>query len=183
MIYMDYKPIADFYLKTLITAPEFFSDTPCRRLELLYPEFLQKTTAAIADFYTSQPDHIVIFTETYRSNALQLIHYNNGNSKISNNGMHHYGIAVDCAFRINGNFTYKGNYKLLRECFKNAGLYLLGDWDMGHVQYIPATVTQQSALRIEVSELIRKFQRDQGLKADSIVGPKTIAKAKEVYGI
>lgn len=180
---MSIKDVAQDYLKKVITSPFYFSKTPCKDLTILHGPFRDLLNASVSDFNEKYTDVEVLFVETYRSNTLQQMYFNSGASKIRKNGMHHYAIAVDCAFKINGKFTYNGDYKFLRQCFKDNGLSLLGLWDMGHVQYIPATATDQNALRNEVDRAIRKFQKDNGLISDGMIGPKTIAKAKEVFGI
>lgn len=173
--------IAEHYLRRLITGANFFSTKPIKDTALLFPPFLQLLQKSIDKFNVKYPAVKVVYVETYRSNALQLQHYNNGASGIKKNGMHHYGIAADLAFNINGKFTYNGDYKYLRECHTAAGLHLLGAWDIGHVQYIPANANDQAALRLTVNNAVKAFQRKHGLTADGIAGPKTIAKAKEVY--
>ncbi len=172
--------IAQNYLENVITSQNFFSKNPVKDTDILFQPFLQKVLKAASVFSQTYPNKEVIFTETYRSNTLQMIHFNNGASKIKTNGMHHYSIAVDCAFKIDGKFSYDGDYNLLRECMKNEGLFLLPEWDKGHVQDI--AVADQAALRIEVDSAVKKFQKDNGLGVDGNVGPKTIAKAREVFG-
>lgn len=58
--------------------------------------------------------------------------------------MHHFGIAADVAFYIEGEFSYRGNYEFLRKIFKDEGLTVL-NWELGHVQMIP--VSEQGELR------------------------------------
>lgn len=171
--------IAQHFLSNLVTSDKFLSSSPVKDTALLFPLFAEKLSRSIAAFNKRYPDIEVLFVETYRSNTLQAIHYNNGASKIKKDGMHHFGIAADLAFKINGVFSYKGDYTYLRKCHSDQGLNLIGAWDIGHVQYIP--VSEQSALRLTVNNAIIKFQKTYNLKPDGIPGNKTIAKCKEVF--
>lgn len=173
------KKIAEHYLSKVITSPFYNSPNPVKDFSILFPEFRDKLSTSIYKFHQKYLDVEIVFVETYRSNILQLQHYNNGASQIKKNGMHHYAIATDIAFKINGKFTYNGDYKFLRQCHEEAGLYLLGLWDIGHVQGIP--VSKQGELRKIVDSVICDFQKANGLVVDGIVGKKTIAKAKGVF--
>lgn len=176
------KDIAQHYLKKIVTSDKYLSSSPVRDESLLYPPFLDLVNESIGVFSeTHQGDPFPFKTETYRSNTLQLKYFNQKASKIKANGMHHYGIACDIAFKVNGEVTWNGDYKLLRECFKAQGLFLLGTWDMGHVQFIPATSTAQNRLRNEVSNAVKDFQKKYNLKVDGVVGKNTISKAKQVF--
>jgi len=177
---MDYTKIAEHYIKKLIPSAGYNSPNPCRDTGLLFGDFYKLVKKGIKEFNKVHPDAEVILVETYRSNKLQEQYFNSGASKIRKNGMHHYAIAADCAFKVSGKLTWNGDYKTLRQCFDDAGLELLGLWDAGHVQFIP--VAGQASLRSAVDKAVREFQRKNGLTADGIVGPKTIAKAKELYG-
>lgn len=175
------KDIAKHYVSKLIPSSSYNSANPVKDESLLFPLFLRLVNDAIQLFNRKYSDVKVVFVETYRSNTLQLIHFNNGASKIRKDGMHHFAIAVDCFFNVNGKNTYNGDYKFLRECFVQCGLNLLGVWDMGHVQMI--RVADQQVVRNAVKQAVKDFQRENGLTSDGIVGKKTIAKAKEVYGV
>jgi hypothetical protein len=171
--------IASYFLTDIVTSDEFVINTPCKDTGLLFPEFWAKVQASIAAFNERYPDIEIVIVETYRSNVLQHQYYLNGASKINKDGMHHFGIAADLAFKINGKFSYQGDYEFLRTCHTAQGLHLLGLWDIGHVQFID--VADQLQLRNEVETVTRKFQSEHGLVSDGIIGPKTIAKAKEVF--
>lgn len=171
------KSIVAHYVAQIITSDRFNSPNACKDRTLLLKEFDEALSKSIKRFNIRYPDIEVVFVETYRSNALQKIHYDNGASKIKKDGMHHYGIAADLAFKINGKFSYNGDYEFLRHCHEAEGLHLLGAWDIGHVQFIP--VSKQQNLRNEVTKAVKSFQKGNGLVPDGIVGPKTIAKAKQ----
>jgi hypothetical protein len=146
------KEIASFFQKVLFKSKKFNSSTPVSDQDLLYPPFLAKLQACIKQYQQTYPNQDITFTETYRSNTLQMIHYNNGASKIKKNGMHHYGIAADSIFIINAKKSYKGDVMLVRKIYQANGLTILGMWDALHVQYIP--VGEQQGLRDEVREMV-----------------------------
>ncbi|MGB8193022.1 MAG: hypothetical protein WCF67_13925 [Chitinophagaceae bacterium] len=173
------KKIAEFYLRTLVPGAKFNSKKPVDDQALLFPDFLSKVKACIQQYKLKHPAHDITFTETYRSNALQEIHFNNGASKIKKNGMHHYGISVDCIFIIGGKRTYKGDVTLIRKIYKDNGLTILGAWDPLHVQFIP--VADQPELRKAVSARITQFQKENGLAQTGEENAATIAKAKTVF--
>ncbi|CAL1519738.1 peptidoglycan-binding protein [Chitinophaga sp. MM2321] len=170
----------DFYLQTLVTSTKYNSQTPVDDQALLYPDFLARLKSCVSQYRQTYPDQDITFTETYRSNTLQEQYFNNGASKIKTNGMHHYGIAADSIFIINGKRTYKGDINLIRSIYKQNGLTILGMWDALHAQYI--TIAQQQPLRNAVKAAIKKFQKDNDLVPDGIVGKKTIAMARKVFG-
>jgi hypothetical protein len=146
------KEIAKFFQSVLFKSKKFNSATPVSDQDLLYPPFLAKLQSCIKQYQKTYPNQDITFTETYRSNTLQMIHYNNGASKIKKNGMHHYGIAADSIFIINGKKSYKGDVLLIRKIYQANGLTILGMWDALHVQYI--SVGEQQGLRDEVGRLV-----------------------------
>jgi len=174
---MNLKLIAEHFLKHIATSAFYNSNSTCRNLELLYPPFRELIDKAIYSFEL-QYDYKVFIVETFRSNALQLRYYLNGASKVKTAGMHHFGIAVDCAFKVNGKFTYKGDIIGLREYMTEQGLTKLGMWDALHFQFIP--VNKQRALRNAVNVEVKSFQKKYGLVVDGIIGKRTIAKLIEI---
>lgn len=174
------KKITDFYLRTLLINPQFNSANPVSDQSLLFPDFLARLNTCIGQYKQQRPGQDITYTETYRSNVLQLKHFNNGASKIRKNGMHHYGIAGDSIFIIGGKRTFKGDVTLIRKIYKDNGLTILGMWDALHVQFIP--VADQQKLRDAVSAAITLFQKQNGLQQTGEANAETIAKAKTVFG-
>lgn len=174
------EEIAKFYLEKIVINVDFFSIEPVNDKKLLYPPFYDLLEDCIAKYRESYPKQGVTFVETFRTNALQAIHFNNGASKIKKNGMHHYGIAADTIFIIDGKRSYKGDINLIREIYKEMDLTILGMWDPLHVQYIP--VENQQNLRNEVSTLVRNFQAKYNLPLSGEVDESTILQASKVFG-
>ena len=139
------EKIVTFFHNILAKSTKFSSINPVDDQTLLLPDFLVLVKVCIKEYQKTYPTQDITFTETYRSNTLQLKYYQNGASKLKKNGMHHYGIAVDCIFIVDGKRTYKGDITLIRKIFNAHGLTTLGMWDALHVQYIP--VADQAKLR------------------------------------
>jgi hypothetical protein len=175
----DFKKIADFFLQTLVPHPKFNSTSFNSDQSLLFPDFLTKVKSCVAKYNAAHSGQDVTFTETYRSNALQLKHFDNGASKIRANGMHHYGTAADSIFVIGGKKTYKGDVMGLRKVYKDNGLFLLGMWDSMHVQYI--SVSDQAALRAAVKDKLIAFQKANNLPQTGDTDSATIAMAKTKF--
>ncbi|HRE41951.1 MAG TPA: peptidoglycan-binding protein [Ignavibacteria bacterium] len=173
-----YKEIASHFISKIAPSKEYRNPSPVKDRELLFITFREKLESAIKKFNENYPDVEVLVYETYRSNILQQKYFSSGVSRIRQNGMHHFGIAADCAFRIKGKFSYSGDYKYLHKCFKDEGLVRLS-WEEAHIQLIP--VSSQELLRNEVNKEIKKFQKTNGLTADGIIGNKTLKKLSEIY--
>lgn len=171
--------IETFFLTSLMTSPDFLSNKPVDNVDLLLPDFLTRLKQSVILYKKSYPEQDIIFLETYRSNTLQEIYFNRGSSKLKQNGMHHYGIAADCIFEIDGQRTFKGDVELLRQIHEFNGLYTLGMWDALHVQFIP--VNQQQQLRTDVENKIRSFQTACALSPTGEPDTSTIQKAIAVF--
>jgi hypothetical protein len=171
--------IETFFLTSLMTSPDFLSTKPVDDIGLLFPPFLDKLKKSVILYKKSYPDQNIIFIETYRSNTLQEIYYNRGSSKLRQNGMHHYGIAADCMFEIDGQRTFKGDIELLRQIHTFNGLTILGMWDSLHVQFIP--VSEQQQLRMNVTTKIKSFQAGYALPVTGEPDVLTIQKAITIF--
>ena len=173
------KKIAAFFLQKILSGSKFYSPNPVDDQSFLLPDFMAKLKICIGQYKQTYPNQDITFSETYRSNTLQEKYYNNGASKIKKNGMHHYGIAADSIFIIDGKRSYKGDVMLIRKIYKDNGLSILGMWDSLHVQFI--AVPDQQEMRNAVSAAISKFQKDNGLPQTGEDNAATIAKAKQVF--
>ncbi len=173
------EDIKQFFLEKLITDERYEITKPVDDQTLLLPRFLDKLKECITIYTQKYPNQSVTFTETYRSNSLQYKYFQQGASKIKADGMHHYGIATDSIFIINGKRTYKGDVMLLRKIYVDNGLTILGMWDALHVQLIP--VGQQTLLRSSVINGIKTFQSQNNLLVTGLVDKATIEKAKSVF--
>lgn len=172
------QQIANHYISRIITSDRYLSPNPVRDTYLLFPPFKTLLDELIT-LYTQNSNDEIYILETYRSNTLQLAYYNRGASKIRSNGMHHYGIAVDLVRGKSGKYLdYKLNYVLLRKLANNLGLTVL-NFEDAHYQFIP--VSLQDELRSTVKTTVINFQKNNKLVPDGIVGPKTIAKANELF--
>lgn len=141
---MDIEKIKSHYDGIILKSKFYKSTKPVNELELLYPEFIEKLIKCFKRYSDENPGEEVYVVETYRSNSLQLKYFLEGKSKIKKNGMHHYGLAADVAFYINGKFSYEGDYLMLRRIFAEEGLTVL-KWELGHVQYVK--VSEQPKVR------------------------------------
>ena len=148
---MDIEKIKNHYQTKIMNSDNYKSKTPVNDLDLLYPEFLDTLISCFQKYNEDKPEEELYIVESYRSNELQIKYFRSGKSKISQNSMHHYGLAADVAFNIGGEFTYKGDYELLRKIFQDAGLTVLR-WELGHVQYVK--VSEQKKVREELDDSI-----------------------------
>lgn len=173
------EDIAQFFLEKLMIDERYGIAKPVDDQTLLLPSFLNTLEVCVDIYKQKYPNQSVTFTETYRSNPLQYKYFQQGASKIKADGMHHYGIAADSIFIINGKRSYKGDVMLLRKIYVDNGLTILGMWDALHVQLIP--VGQQTELRNAVITKIKTFQNQQGIPSTGLVDDITIAKARSVF--
>ena len=193
---MDFKKIAEHYLKTIITSDDYNTGSPCNNIDLLYPEFKDIILTGLTEYEEVNSDNDVPYIyETFRSHAMQSVYYFRGASKIKggnilNAGMHHLGVGVDIINLKdeNGNRVKdRGeavdweniDYVTLRKIMRKHMVFDLGTYEVCHFQAIPSDMQQE--LRRVVHHAVLEFQSENGLKADGIVGVKTIQMAREVF--
>jgi len=128
-------------------SPEVVND-----IALLEPGFRAKVAAVIDAAKTRSVD--LVATETYRSVERQQRLYAAGKTQLRTVGVHHYGLAVDFAKRVNGKPSWDGDWTFLCELAAANGAVAGGDWgepnkphsfrDWDHLQ--GCTIAQQTAL-------------------------------------
>ena len=137
--------MSNFYLDTIKKSSKFNIAEPIADMNLLEPVTRNAVINIIAEAKTMGLDFRVL--ETYRSNELQLQYYRNGLTKLKNVGVHHYGLACDIGWYIDGKMVEDGSkYQVLRFLAEKNGLISGGDWgtpnlphsfrDYDHVQRV-----------------------------------------------
>ncbi len=92
------EEVVDFFMHRLLPSPSFSSVEPVDDQALVLPSFMGRLKVCVSQYRQKHPEQDITFSETYRSNTLQLKYFKSGASKAQKNGMHHYGIAVDSVF-------------------------------------------------------------------------------------
>lgn len=84
--------------------------------------------------------HPMMVWETYRSRERQAALYAKGKTKLKDVGVHHYGLAADLVFDVDGEPSWRGPWSVFGGLARSYGLTWGGDWkafvDMPHVQRI-----------------------------------------------
>jgi hypothetical protein len=144
--------MSNFYTDVISNDPRFNSPTRISDLALLEPVMRQAVqniiAGASASGLTMEP------FETYRSQARQAALYAQRATKLRTVGVHHYGLACDIVFVVDGQPSWKGDFSALRDLARANSLVWGGDWgepsqphtfiDMDHVQR--CTLAQQPEL-------------------------------------
>jgi len=130
----------NWYNNKIKAHPNYNSKKLTVDIDILYPPF---AFLVIKTFALSRSEKLrICIYETYRSQGRQLDLFNQGKTKLSTNGMHHFGVATDIVFlneKSQPSWDGKYNWKRLGEIGKSLGLTWGGDWgwDNAHFQFIP----------------------------------------------
>jgi hypothetical protein len=144
--------VGNFYTDTIQKDARFSTSARVNDLALLEPHVRAKVLAILHDAAAHGVSLMVY--ETYRSEARQLALFNAGASKLRQVGCHHYGLACDIVYNVNGEPSWKGDFGLLGHLARAHALIWGGDWghpgrapgfvDADHVQWL--TVARQGSL-------------------------------------
>lgn len=144
--------MGNFYTDFIQKWDEFHSTQICSQFALLAPLMKQKIQAILADAHAE--GHNMMLYESYRSTERQEMLFQQGKTKLQHIGVHHYGLAADIVYVVNGQPSWSGDFSVLGRLAVAHGLIWGGDWgapnehhdfiDNDHVQLIH--VDQQDAL-------------------------------------
>ena len=142
----------NFYTTVIQKDPRFQSKNIVNDPALLEPVTRRLVEQIVADA-AAVGIKLMVF-ETYRSQQRQEELFAQRASRLKTVGVHHYGLACDLVKDINGEPSWKGDFKFLGKLAKKNRLIWGGDWgtpnkkhkfkDMVHVQR--CTVARQNSL-------------------------------------
>lgn len=118
----------NFFWNVIVQSEAYNSSLKQNAVELLHPVIRRKVLAVISDL-KSGGIQATIF-ETYRSQVRQERLFQQGVTKLQSVGVHHYGLAADIVFIVDGNLNWDVDYSPLFEAARNHNLITGHDW--GH---------------------------------------------------
>jgi hypothetical protein len=125
-----------FYTDVIMKDPRFHSPQRCASIALLEPT-MRAAVLSIIQEASSVGTPLMIF-ETFRSEARQIMLYQQGATQLEKVGTHGYGLAADLVRMIDGQPSWKVDYTFLGPLAAKHGLVWGGSWaafrDMDHVQ-------------------------------------------------
>lgn len=138
--------MSNFYTDVIQADLRYNSPQVINDMDLLEPNFRQMVQAILAQLTNNGIDMMVF--ETYRSIDRQKDLYAQGVTQIPELDVHHFGLACDIVYRINGQPSWNGDFQYLGESAHLQHLIWGGDWpkfkDLAHVQW--CSVPKQSDL-------------------------------------
>ena len=144
--------MGNFYTDVIQKSSKYDSIEGVRDLALLEPITRQKVINIIKKANANKTPLIV--TETFRSINRQKYLFQKGATKLQNVGVHHYGLAADFVFIVNGQYSWDVDYSPLWKWCAEEELISGHDWglpllqhsfrDIDHVQRI--TLADQTRL-------------------------------------
>jgi hypothetical protein len=144
--------MGNFYTDVISKDARFQSTNRVADLALLEPKTCALVQSILAASATAGTKLLVF--ETFRSQARQILLFNQGASKLRDVGVHHYGLACDIVRDVDGEPSWKGSFDFLGVLAHKNGLIWGGDWgdptakhtfiDADHVQRV--TLARQVTL-------------------------------------
>lgn len=144
--------MGNFYTDVIQRDPRFNSVTRINDLALLEP-VTRGHVQQIIDNAATNGIKLMVY-ETYRSQARQTALFEQKATQLKTVGVHHYGLACDIVKDLNGEPSWKGDFKFLGDLARTNAMIWGGDWgtpaikhtffDNDHVQR--CTVARQDSL-------------------------------------
>lgn len=116
----------NFYDQVILKDARLSSPNRISDLMLLEPVFLNQLLELVAE--AEDLGYVLTIFETYRSRERQQLLFAQGVSKLSEVGVHHYGLACDVLLLEDGKPAWQGDYSFLQALAANQGLIWGGDW-------------------------------------------------------
>lgn len=142
----------NFYTDVILKDHRFETTDIVSDIMLLEPVTRTLVQKIIADA-AAEGVHLMVF-ETYRSQQRQQLLFNEKKTELRQVGVHHYGLACDIVYVLNGHPSWQGDFSRLGRYAHKNGLIWGGDWgnpaihhtfvDADHVQRV--TIARQEAL-------------------------------------
>lgn len=143
----------DFYSQVICKDARFSSPHRISDLLLLEPVFLSQVLDLVAA--AEEIGHMLTVFETYRSRERQQLLFAQGSSKLSDVGVHHYGLACDVLLLKDGSPDWQGDYGFLQGLAVNQGLIWGGDW--GEPKTVPSYYDGYHLQRCAVGKQLALF--------------------------
>jgi len=136
--------MGNFYTDVIQQWSGFHSTDICQQYALLHPTMRIAVQRIISD--AKAEGHEMMLYESYRSTERQELLFQEGKTQLQHVGVHHYGLAADIVYVVNGQPSWDGDFSLLGRLADAHGLIWGGDWgdpgvhhsfiDSDHVQLI-----------------------------------------------
>ncbi|HET6384383.1 MAG TPA: M15 family metallopeptidase [Armatimonadota bacterium] len=120
--------MGNFYTDVIRVSPHYRTPYRISDPQLLEPATRRKVEAILKD--AAAHGVMLGIYETYRSEERQERLFQQGASQLRHVGVHHYGLACDIVYLVDGEPSWKGDFGLLGHLARAHGLVWGGDW--GH---------------------------------------------------
>ena len=119
--------MGNFYTDVIRASPHFRSPYRISDPALLEPATRRKVEAILRD--ADAHGATLGIYETYRSEERQERLFSQGAARYRNVGVHHFGLAADIVFLVDGEPSWKGDFGLVGHLARAHGLVWGGEWD------------------------------------------------------
>jgi hypothetical protein len=147
------EAMMSFYTDVIRNSPSFESPIRIDDLGLLEP-VTRRAVQSIISGAQAKGIALMVF-ETYRSAARQRQLFQEKKTKLSEVGVHHYGLACDLVKNVGGKPNWDGDFSFLKQLAEAAGMIWGGDW--GNALVVHSFVDADHVQRINVGDQAKLF--------------------------